>query len=116
MLKKEHRGRIQAQGGGLEESESWNQDEPLTKKDGLRMLRKLKEKLPPKEVEKRKKAFQSAERFIKNTKGGLDARKGRSFYDDKKNKHVRVDIEILGGKAFVTIIIIIILLGLWKLI
>ena len=99
----------------MEESESWNQDEPLTKKDGLRLLRRLKEKLSSNEVEKRKKAFQSAERFVKNTKGGIDARKGVSFYDDKKSKHIRVDVEILGGKAFVTIIFIIILLGLWRL-
>jgi len=29
-----HGGRFQAQGGGLEESEAWDQEEPLTISDG----------------------------------------------------------------------------------
>ena len=33
--KKTHRGRLQAQGGGLEASETWEQAEPLSKKAGL---------------------------------------------------------------------------------
>ena len=36
-----HRGRIQAQGEKLEESESWSQDEPPTGRDGLEMLKRL---------------------------------------------------------------------------
>ena len=35
---KPHRGRIQAQGGGLEKSESWSQDKPLSAKQGLSLL------------------------------------------------------------------------------
>ncbi|MGK0366830.1 MAG: hypothetical protein ACI85O_003907 [Saprospiraceae bacterium] len=41
-MSKKHRGRVQAQGGGLEKSESWSQDEPLSKEDGLSLLEKLK--------------------------------------------------------------------------
>lgn len=65
MSKKEHRGRIQAQGEGLEASESWAQDGPLTAKQGLRLLRRLKKKIPKNELEKREKEFQKAESYIR---------------------------------------------------
>ncbi|MEM0992399.1 MAG: hypothetical protein AAGI49_05145 [Bacteroidota bacterium] len=51
--KKKHRGRWQAQGGGLEESESWAQDEPLSKEDGQRLLNQLKEKLSKQDLKDR---------------------------------------------------------------
>lgn len=53
--------------------------------------------------------------MIEDAEGGIDAVKKRSFYDDRKRRDIRVDVEILGGKAFVTIIIIIILLAAWKI-
>ncbi|MCB0550778.1 MAG: hypothetical protein KDD19_24625 [Phaeodactylibacter sp.] len=115
MPPKAHRGRFQAQGDGLEESESWSQDEPLTKSNALELLGKLKGKLKPADVEKRKKSFEKAKRMIEDAEGGIDAVKKRSFYDDRKRRDIRVDVEILGGKAFVTIIIIIILLAAWKI-
>ncbi len=46
-----HRGRLQAQGENLEESENWAQDEPPTIKDGLKMVERLKEKISNKELE-----------------------------------------------------------------
>ncbi|MEM9847636.1 MAG: hypothetical protein AAF847_07090 [Bacteroidota bacterium] len=46
--RKEHRGRWQAQGGGLKESESWAQEDPLSKEDGLKLLNKLREKISDK--------------------------------------------------------------------
>lgn len=55
-----HRGRIQAQGENLEVSEAWSQNNPPTKKDGLEMLDKLKNKIPRMEAIKRKKAFDKA--------------------------------------------------------
>lgn len=104
---RKHRGRIQAQGGGLEASESWDQDEPLTKEEGLSLLRKLKEKLPRKEQKLREKPFEDAERFIKGAKGGVQSRVSQTFLN-RKTRDVRVDLEVLGGFAFVTITIIII--------
>lgn len=44
-MSQKHRGRIQAQGNGLELSESWSQDEPLTKEKGLDLLERLKLRL-----------------------------------------------------------------------
>ncbi len=70
-----HRGRIQAQGKNLESSESWSQNEALTKKDSLRMLEKLKNKIPKSEAKIRKTAFEKAEKFIKRASltNGADA-------------------------------------------
>ena len=111
--KKAHRGRIQAQGGGLEASESWHQEEPLTKQKGLSLLQRLKNRLSPKDQELRIKQFEDAERFIKGVDGGVDAPIRRTF-QNYKTRDIRVDIEVWSGRAFITIIILIII-GLWLL-
>jgi hypothetical protein len=113
MAKKEHRGRFQAQGSGLEESESWSKDKPLTKEEGLELLNKLKEKLNPKDQELRKKPFADAERFVKGAKGGVQAPLRQSFRDPK-TKDIRVDIEVWNGNAFVAITFLI-LIVIWML-
>ena len=46
----EHRGRFQAQGKKLDESEPWSQNEPLIIEDGLKKLRSLKNKLKPRDL------------------------------------------------------------------
>lgn len=99
-MSKKHRGRIQAQGGGTEKSESWSQDEPLSKKDGLNLLGILKSRMNKKELELRERQFDDAERYIENVEGGLDALKKKTFRN-RKTKDVRVDIEILSGTAFI---------------
>ena len=38
----QHRGRIQAQGDGLEESEAWASEKPPTWEEGLNFIEKLK--------------------------------------------------------------------------
>lgn len=111
MHRKKHRGRIQAQGGGLEASETWNQDEPLTKQEGLSLLARLKSKLTPEEREQRRKSFDDAERFIDGARGGLNAPQRRSFLSTP-GKGLRVDIEIWGGTAFIALIILI-LVAIW---
>ncbi|MEM9887691.1 MAG: hypothetical protein AAF849_17480 [Bacteroidota bacterium] len=100
--KKKHRGRWQAQGGGLEESESWAQDEPLSKEDGQQLLNQLKEKLSKKDLKDREKLFEQAERFVNNAQG-VDAPFSHSFRSRKK-RGVRVDLEIKAGRAFVLLI------------
>ena len=111
--KKKHRGRIQAQGGGLEESETWQQAEPLSKKDGLYLLDKLRNKLPKKEQAIRDRPFKDAQRFIEQAEGGPDAPVRRTFRN-RKTKDVRVDIEVWSGIAFISFILII--LFVWHLI
>jgi len=60
----EHRGRLQAQGGGVEESENWAQTKPLSVKNALELLRRLIAKLSLKDYERRKREFGKAEQFI----------------------------------------------------
>ena len=103
---KKHRGRVQAQGGGLEESESWSQDEPLTKASGLELLEKLWGKLTRRDQKLRKNQFDSARRFIENVEGGVDAPLGKSFLN-RKRRGIRVDIEILAGTAFAAVLVLI---------
>ena len=91
--RKTNRGRIQAQGDGLEESESWHQEEPLSKKDGLSLLDRLRNKLSPKDRKLREKQFDDAERFIRGAEGGVDA-PIRQTFQNYKTKDTRVDIEV----------------------
>lgn len=57
---KKHRGRVQAQGGDLEGSESWSQGDPLTKSSGLNLLEKLWSEISKRDQNARKKQFESA--------------------------------------------------------
>lgn len=103
-MSKKHRGRFQAQGGGTEKSESWSQDEPLSKADGLNLLEKLWNSLSKKERSSREKQYRDARRYIENVDGGIDAVKKKSFRN-RDTKNVRIDIEVLGGTAFLFLLI-----------
>ncbi len=102
-MSKKHRGRIQAQGGGTEKSQSWSQDDPLTKKQGLSLLKSLWNSLTKKEKELRKKPYEDAQRYIENVNGGIDAVKKKTFRN-RKTKDVRIDIEVLAGSAFLLLL------------
>jgi len=97
-----HRGRIQAQGENLEQSEAWAKDEPLTKIEGLELLEKLKNKIPKKELEIRKEAFVKVQKFIEQAaiNNGIDAPANVTFRAKGYSKE-RVDIEVKTGKAFI---------------
>ena len=97
----ENRGRIQAQGDKLEESESWAQKKPLTKKEGLELLEKLKEKIPKKETKIRERAFKKAKRFIENGPYQVVDKIISKTYMVPDTEHERVDIEIQKGTAFI---------------
>ncbi len=98
----EHRGRIQAQGKNIEESESWSQDEPPTIQDGLEMIERLRNKIPKKDAQIRETAFEKLARLIKNAinTNGIDAPVKLTF---KAEGYVRerVDLEVIKGKAFI---------------
>jgi hypothetical protein len=96
-----HRGRIQAQGGGLEKSVSWSQDKPLSAKQGLSLLSRLVNKLTKKERADREKPIKRTERFINTAgkSGGVFAPIFRSFMA-KGSKDKRIDIEVRSGRAF----------------
>jgi hypothetical protein len=101
----DNRGRLQAQGGGVEESETWAQDAPLPLPDGHKKLERLREKLRPAEQRMRTEAFTEATQFIDHvaTIGGAEAGTKKSFPQKARRDHRRVDIEVHKGKAFVQI-------------
>ena len=111
-MTKPHRGRIQAQGENLEESVTWAQDEPLSKKDGLKLLELLKSKLGKKDLKVREKQFEQAKRFIENVQDGENAPSYTTFRN-RKTAHERVDIEVKSGTAFGVILLLCII---WYLI
>lgn len=102
-MSKKHRGRFQAQGEGIEKSESWAQDEPISKIDGLSLLEKLWNKLTQKERDIREKPYEDAKRYVENVDGGIDAVVKKSF-KNRRTKDVRIDVEVLGGTAFLMIL------------
>ncbi len=101
-MSKPHRGRMQAQGNGLEKSVSWSQDEPLTRTQAKGLLQRLKGLLSKSEYAERAEQFDQAERYIEGA-DGLDATKRRTF-QNRKTRDVRVDIEVLAGRAFVMVL------------
>lgn len=98
----DHRGRFQAQCGGLEESESWNEPHPLQATAGHALLSRLEGKIHPREAMIRRDSFQKAHRFIDSavTAGGVGPCK-KSFLV-RGGRDQRVDIEVQSGLAFVS--------------
>lgn len=98
----EHRGRLQAQGGRIEQSEAWAQDTPLPATEGFRRLDLLKDRLSPREQEYREKAFDLARRFIIQVAGaGGTGPTKKSYPQPPRRDQRRVDIEVIKGLAFV---------------
>jgi hypothetical protein len=97
----ENRGRFQAQGRILEESESWAQDESIYHCEGKVLITNLKTKLSPRDFEIRKLAFKQCEEYVDraNKNGGVSGFFTKSF---PKNFKERVDLEVHRGVAFKT--------------
>ncbi|GAC1475310.1 MAG: hypothetical protein NVSMB9_27520 [Isosphaeraceae bacterium] len=98
-----HRGRVQAQGGGVEESEPWTQDDPLLVADGQQKLVVLRDKLIPVEQAFRHGAFLDAHRFMERAADAGGARAGtkKSYPQPTRKDQRRVDIEVHKGLAFI---------------
>ncbi|MCI0460549.1 MAG: hypothetical protein L0Z62_26645 [Gemmataceae bacterium] len=100
----DHRGRVQAQGGGVEIAESWDQDDPLLASEGHTKLDRLKSRLIPAEQKHREEAFREAHEFVDRaaaTGVGACANTRKSFPRKPRRDHRRVDIEVHKGRAFV---------------
>ena len=97
-----HRGRIQAQGGGIEKSVSWSRATPPTVTEGLTMIDELISQLSPVEYQIRAKASEDARKFVIRTgdNQGVDCLVKKSFRV-KGTQDIRVDIEIIKGRAFI---------------
>lgn len=103
-----NRGRVQAQGGGIEESVSWAQENPPTGDEGHGNLEQLHGMLTPAEQEYREEGFAQAHMFVTQaeSQGGVDASMGmisKTFPRKPRRDHRRVDIEVHTGKAFVPV-------------
>ena len=97
-----NRGRIQAQGNFLEESESWGIIEEITKNDGHDKILNLQEKLTNQQLIDRNRAFQKLENFINDAPAnGHYAQIIKSFSNTPQERSIRVDIEIRSGRAFI---------------
>lgn len=95
-----NRGRIQAQGLGLEESEAWAQANVPLKSDGYNMITRLKGKLTEKELRIRQKPFDKVARLVANAPiKGYDIFQ-QSFSPCPPIKDARVDVEVKAGRAF----------------
>jgi hypothetical protein len=98
----EHRGRIQAQGGGYEDSESWAQATPLTLVEGHAKLDALVVRMPPKEHRARRFAIEDARVWIDRAgRAGGVGPTSKSFPEPGAKKGERIDIEVRKGRAFV---------------
>jgi hypothetical protein len=88
--------RLQAQGGGVEESIVLSGQTPITVAEGVAGLEALKGKLSQRELRERARLFQQAERFIHNVAaGGGVGPPGKSFPLPRSD--IRVDVQILRG-------------------
>ncbi len=99
-----HRGRIQAQGGEVEKSCAWAQAIALTRSEGQQKVDTLEESLTLIERDSRKEGFQQVRDYINRAAkaGGVNAPVSKTFPNRSKGRSdVRVDIEVITGKAFV---------------
>src|ERR1700752_2734423 len=96
-----NRGRIQAQGGGTEESEKWAQPEPPTMSEMLHKCDLLESKLSRAEKNERQVPLQQLRAFIRRAAnyGGIGHTK-KSF-KKQGSSNIRVDIEVSKGSACV---------------
>lgn len=97
-----NRGRIQAQGGGTEKSEAWALKTDHCKHMGITSVENLQGQLTNSELILRTNALQQCRNRILTTPiYGVSAQMKKSYYDDFRNRKVRVDIEVIAGVAFI---------------
>jgi len=101
----EHRGRFQAQGNSLEESEPWAQDLAFLHSEGITLLNALERKISRKDRLLRELAFKQCRRCIdeaSKNNGISVADTGKPFIKSfPKNYKERVDLEVHKGVAFI---------------
>jgi hypothetical protein len=97
-----HRGRIQAQGGGTEKSESWAQGTAPTESEMLTKCNDLEAQLNARERQERQQPLADLRRFIQAAarSGGVSAPVSKSFLR-RGASDIRIDIEVITGQACV---------------
>ena len=96
-----NRGRIQAQGAGLQLSVSWASHIPPSVTDGLVMLGELASMLSARQLAARNQAIANASTFIiRCGRAAGCSPQSRSFRNKGALRGARIDIEIISGVAF----------------
>jgi hypothetical protein len=97
-----HRGRIQAQGAGVEKSVSWNRQTPPSESEMMAMVQQLEAKLTPSELRARERAFIDLREYIRRAvmKDGTGIIRSKRFPFDAVGG-IRLDLEVLKGTAAV---------------
>lgn len=89
------------QGGGVEDSVSWDQDKPPSTDDGIQMVNALRNRLQAREQNTRAESINKAIAYIERCRGrGVDAPVSWTspVRGDRDNR--RTDIEVITGRAF----------------
>jgi hypothetical protein len=101
----EHRGRLQAQGGGIEKSVSWARDNPPTESEMLSFCDELEGKLSEREKRDREQPLVELREYIRRIakSGGISAnpRPHKKSFLKRGSKDIRVDLEVQKGMACV---------------
>lgn len=97
----QHRGRIQAQGGGTEKSVAWSQDLPPTESVMLQFVDALEAQLSKTELKDRAIPLRKLRQFIQAAaaSGGVGA-VSKHWYKPGSDD-IRVDLEVIDGQACV---------------
>jgi hypothetical protein len=97
-----HRGRIQAQGGKTEQSESWSQNEAPSESEMMTRADLLEGKLTDREKRDRAEPLAKLRSFLRNAarRGGLQAPVSKSWLK-RGSRDIRIDLEVLAGRACV---------------
>ncbi len=97
-----HRGRIQAQGGGYEDSESWASFTPPTAAEGTAMLDLLVLRMPRRQLKERNIAVEQARIWIlARPPAGVYAPNAQTWSNPGvRGSQARIDIEVIQGRAF----------------
>jgi hypothetical protein len=98
----QHRGRIQAQGGGTEQSVPWARNTPPTESEMLKMCDDLEAKLSEREKNDRAQALAQLRRFLRSAAqgGGVSAPVSTSWLK-RGSRNIRIDLEVVKGVACV---------------
>lgn len=104
-MKHLHRGRFQAQGKNIEESNKWAQNEPLTIWSAIELLDHLQQKLNMQQIQVRIASFEKCKQFIHaaSLHGGVCIESmGKPLIKSfPKNHTERLDLEVHSGIAFI---------------
>lgn len=96
-----HRGRIQSQGGGLNDSKPWAQQAPLDCAVAIKMSHALEAMASRKEKALRADAHKKSRAFMNAATAAGGTGPTSKTYMVKSDPHRRVDIEVHAGQAFV---------------